>query len=138
MNLPRLVPPSNEPAPVSVAGPCPGCGRPDALRTARTDSGRQIRCRFTFDGLCEWPGVDRPFRRPAGDSMPSPFVERLARIAGRVVDECLADPDGVAAARIDPQYVTALRSAVRRVARDRDLQVRTTHAGDGRVEVRLA
>lgn len=138
MNLPRLVPASNDPAPISLAGPCPGCGRSDALRTARTETGRHVRCRFAFDGLCDWEGVDRPFRRPAGSSMPSPFVERLGRIAERVVDEAIADPDGRSIGRIDVQYVPALRSAVRRVARDRDLQVRTTHVGEGRIEVRLA
>jgi hypothetical protein len=137
MNLPRLVPASNDPTPISLAGPCPTCGRSDALRTARTETGRHVRCRFTFDGLCDWEGLDRPFRRPAADSMPTPFVERLARIAERVVDETVADEDGQATARIDTQYVPALRSAIRRAARDRDLQVRTTHTGDGRVEVRL-
>lgn len=79
--------------------------------------------------------MDRPFRRPVADSMPSPFTERLGRIAERVVDECAES--GSATARIDIQYVTALRSAVRRVARDRDLQVRTVHVGDGRVQVRV-
>ena len=136
MNRPRLVPQAPEPAPVPVTGPCPSCGRPDALRTTRTETGRWVSCRFVPEGTCGWEGAERPFRRPSGDSMPGPFVERLARIADRVVDECLED--GSATARIDPQYVTALRSAIRRIARDRDVQVRTAHVGDGRIEVRTA
>jgi len=66
--------------------------------------------------------------------MPAPFVERLARIAERVVEECVER--GAATARIDPQYAESMRAAIRRVARDRDLQVRTNHVGDGRIEVR--
>lgn len=100
------------------------------------ETGRRTSCRHAEESaeLCDWEGVERPFRRPESDSMPSPFVERLGRIAERVVEECAAR--GSATARIDPQYVTAMRSAVRRAARDRDLQVRTTHVGDGRVEIR--
>lgn len=138
MNVPRLVPSPDNSAPVPTSGPCPSCGRPDALRTSRTDTGRQTRCRYTFDGLCDWEGVERPFRRPRSDSMPPAFVERLGRIAARVVEECVASDDGTATAAIDPQFVTALRSAIRRAARDRHVQVRTNHAGGGRVEVRLA
>ncbi len=139
MHRSRLVP--HDPAAARdlatpTSGPCPQCGRPDALRTTRTDTGRRTACRFAAEdeSLCRWEGAERPFRRPVGDTMPAPFVERLARIATRVVAECAAS--GSATARIDPQYVTAMRSAVRQAARDRDLQVRTHHVGDGRVEVR--
>jgi hypothetical protein len=140
MNRSRLVPQGFDharEAPFPTTGVCPACGRPDALRTARTDDGRRVTCRFAdgADATCDWPGVDRPFRRPSGDALPGAFVERLGRIAERVVDECVAE--GSATARIDPQYVTSMRSALRRAARDRDVQVRTTHVGDGRIEVKV-
>lgn len=138
MNHPRLVPPLDSPPPIPSSGTCPACGRPDALRTARTETGRHTRCRFTFEGSCTWEGIDRPFRRPRGDAMPTAFVERLGRIAERVIEECVESGDGTATARIDPQFATTLRSAIRRAAREREVQVRTTHVGDGRVEVRLA
>jgi len=139
MHRSRLVPQEPDPgrdAATPTSGACPECGRPDALRTTRVENGRRVACRFATgpSKLCAWEGAERPFRRPSGDSMPSPFVERLGRIAERVVEECVAT--GSATARIDPQYVTAMRSAVRRAARDRDLQVRTTHVGDGRLDIR--
>lgn len=137
MQRSRLVPPlPGTRREVPTSGPCPACGRPDALHTTRVESGRRVSCRHAErgDGSCSWPGVERPFRRPTSDAMPAPFVERLARIAERVVEECVER--GAATARIDPQYAESMRAAIRRVARDRDLQVRTNHVGDGRIEVR--
>ncbi len=137
MQRPRLVTPLPDRArEVPTSGPCPACGRPDALHATRIETGRWISCRHSErgDGSCDWPGAERPFRRPRADALPAPFVERLARIAERVVEEC--GERGASTARIDPQYVESMRAAIRRSARDRDLQVRTNHVGDGRIEVR--
>lgn len=123
--------------PVPPAGStCPECRRPDALRVTRTSTGRVYRCRFAGAGSCGFEGVERPFSRAPVERMSAAFAERLVRIAERVVDDC--ETEGEALARVDPTMVGALRAAVRRVARDRGLQVRTTHLGDGRVEIRTA
>jgi hypothetical protein len=120
----------------SVGSTCPDCHRPDALRVSRTATGRAYRCRFAEAGDCGFEGFERPFRRGPVERMSAAFTERLARIAERVVDDCQAH--GHATARVDPAMAPALRSAVRRVARDRGMQVRTSHEGDGRIEIRVA
>lgn len=102
----------------------------------RTESGRVYRCRYASVGECSFEGFERPFRRAPVERMSAAFAERLARIAERVVDDC--ESSGAAVARVDPAMVAALRAAVRRTARDRDLQVRTNDLGDGRVEIRVA
>jgi hypothetical protein len=101
----------------------------------RTSTGRFYRCRFAEIGECTFAGYERPFRRAPVERMTAAFAERLARIAQRVVDDC--ERSGEAVARVDPTLVTALRSAVRRSARERGMQVRTAHLGDGRVEIRV-
>jgi hypothetical protein len=136
MTQPHRIPnPAPTPAP-PVGSTCPVCHRPDSLRATRTQGGRWYRCRFAEVGECSFEGVERLFRRAPVERMTAAFAERLARIAERVVDDC--EITGEATARVDPGLVTALRSAVRRAARDRGLQVRTTHVGDGRVEVRVS
>lgn len=112
------------------------CQRPESLKVTRTESGRTYRCRFALKGECTFEGIERPFRRAPVERMSAAFAERLARIADRVVEDC--QTSGEAVARVDPGLVTPLRSAVRRAARDRGMQVRTAHVGDGRVEIRTA
>ena len=130
-------PPNQGPSPVPAAGStCPACQRQDALRVTRTDSGRVYRCRYAADGECAFEGFERPFRRAPVERTSAAFAERLAKIAERVVDDC--HHSGEAVARVDPTMVTALRSAVRRAARERGMQVRTNHLGDGRIEIRVA
>ncbi|MGY6500280.1 MAG: hypothetical protein ACXIVQ_05195 [Acidimicrobiales bacterium] len=130
----RFTPPIIEPTLSPVGSTCPVCRRPEALRTTRTASGRQYRCRFAETGDCSWEGAERPFRRAPVERMSAAFAERLAKIAERVVDECHEAGDAVA--RVDPTLVTALRAAIRRAARARGMQVRTAHLGDGRIEIR--
>ena len=101
----------------------------------RTETGRVYRCRFADIGECSFAGFERPFRRAPVERTSAAFAERLARIASRVVDDC--ERAGEAVARVDQTMVTALRSAVRRSARERGMQVRTAHLGDGRVEIRV-
>ena len=127
-------PPSSGPSPVGST--CPVCQRPESLRVSRTDSGRIYRCRFAIVGSCTFEGIERPFSRAPVERMSAAFAERLARIADRVVDDC--EQSGEAVARVDPGLVTPLRSAVRRAARERGMQVRTAHVGDGRIEIRTA
>lgn len=134
MTTPR--PSSSFAGPAPVGSTCPVCERPESLRVTRTDNGRLYRCRYALDGECTFEGIERPFRRATVEHMSAAFAERLARIAERVVDDCART--GEATARVDPTMVTPLRSAVRRVARDRGMQVRTAHVGDGRVEIRTA
>lgn len=112
------------------------CDRPESLRVTRTENGRLYRCRHALEGDCTFEGIERPFRRAAVEHMSAAFAERLARIAERVVDDCAQS--GEATARVDPTMVTPLRSAVRRAARERGMQVRTAHVGDGRIEIRTA
>lgn len=131
----RFTPPIIEPTLSPIGNTCPVCRRPEALRTTRTATGRTYRCRFTESGECSWEGAERPFRRAPVERMSAAFAERLAKIADRVVTDC--EGTGEAIARVDPTLVTALRAAVRRAARDRGLQVRTAHLGDGRIEVRV-
>jgi hypothetical protein len=114
---------------------CPACQRPEALRVTRTETGRLYRCRFAERGECSFGGFERPFRRAPVERTTAAFAERLGRIAERVVDDC--ETSGEAVARVDPAMVTALRAAVRRSARERGIQVRTAHVGDGRVEIRV-
>lgn len=123
-------------SPTPVGSTCPVCERPESLRVTRTDTGRVYRCRFASEGECTFEGIERPFRRAAVEHMSAAFAERLARIAERVVEDCAKS--GEATARVDTTMVTPLRAAVRRAARDRGMQVRTVHVGDGRVEIRTA
>ncbi len=102
----------------------------------RTATGRVYRCRFAASGDCGFEGVERPFSRAPVERTSAAFAERLVRIAERVVDDCQSH--GHATARVDPTMVGALRAAVRRVSRDRGMQVRTIHLGDGRVDIRNA
>lgn len=136
MNIPHRLPNANVPVAATPAGTtCPSCQRQDALRVTRTETGRLYRCRYAASGDCTFAGFERPFRRAPVERMTAAFAERLARIAERVVDDC--ERSDVAVARVDPAMVPALRSAVRRSARERGIQVRTAHLGDGRVEIRV-
>lgn len=123
-------------SPSPLGSNCPVCERPESLRVTRTDTGRTYRCRYAIEGDCTFEGIERPFRRAAVEHMSAAFAERLARIAERVVADCATT--GEATARVDPTMVTPLRSAVRRAARERGMQVRTVHVGEGRIEIRTA
>lgn len=135
MTMPHIPSPP-APGPTPVGSTCPVCQRPEALRVTRTDTGRTYRCRYATEGDCTFEGIERPFRRATVEHMSAAFAERLARIAVRVVDDC--ERSGEAVARVDPTMVTPLRSAIRRAAREREMQVRTAHVGDGRIEIRIA
>ena len=131
----RLPTPSTTAHPPAPGTTCPACQRPDALRVTRTETGRVYRCRYAEVDECSFGGYERPFRRAPMERTTAAFAERLARIADRVVEEC--EQRGEAVARVDPAMATALRAAVRRSARERGIQVRTAHIGDGRVEIRV-
>lgn len=125
-----------EPSSAPVATTCPVCGSAEPLRVTRNSTGRTFRCRSAERGECAWPGLERPFRRAPVQHRSPAFSERLVRIAVRLVTDCSTNGDTVA--RIDPILADDLRAAVRQVARDRGIRVRTSHDGHGRVEVRTA